>query len=179
MSSPVVPTPSIPKGGLFTVQAEARIACPAQTVFAILLDTANYVCWNSFVPEVTIVQSPVSDGSGLVLAVGARLDFLVNMEPSIPSSFWNKMRIAGLEVTCLDSHRVCWRSHFGSSLLQTAERVQLVEDDGAGGCRYLTWETYQGPLAYLVQYVHGDRLQARFQDCANDLKRYAESGSQQ
>ena len=56
---------------------------------------------------------------------------------------------------------------------------ELVEGGGAGAqrmerCEYRTWETFAGPLAWLVRYMHGELLGERFVDWARDLKQFAE-----
>lgn len=45
-------------------------------------------------------------------------------------------------------------------------------------CELRTWETMEGPVAYIVKMLYGKLLQTRFEEFAADLKKYAEGTRQ-
>jgi hypothetical protein len=67
-------------------------------------------------------------------------------------------------------------------LLVKCERVhEMVETEierqpgeKTVGCKYATWETFGGPLAWAVKTTQGASLKDRFGDCTIDLKKWCE-----
>jgi hypothetical protein len=80
------------------------------------------------------------------------------------------------KVTVLDSvtGKICWKFTGSPSWLLRAERVHKITDNEDGACEYCTWETFAGPMAYIVRSLYGNVLQERFNDWGRDLKRYVE-----
>ena len=81
-------------------------------------------------------------------------------------------------ITILDEQdtEAAWRydDRFTPGLLE-AEHVSKVE--GREGCsRYVSWETYYGPLAVGVQATLQRQLQDAFEAQGEDLRVYAETG---
>ena len=74
-----------------------------------------------------------------------------------------------------DSFRFAWRFATPARWLITAERWQVVRDDGPGGQTvYETCEFFGGLLAYLVRFFLGTKLQAAFDAMSRALKERAE-----
>lgn len=164
-------TPLLPNGGVFTVSASIVISAPASCVFSVIIDTKNWHKWNTFVPSVEILKPPsVHNNSGNKLEVGTDMRFNVYMSPggSATSSL--------LQVTVFDPEagKICWKFTGLPSWLLRSERVHEMIDKKDGTCEYCTWETFAGPMAYMVRTIYGNTLNERFKDWGRDLKRYVE-----
>jgi len=166
-----LPTPLLPNGGVFTVSSSVLISAPASRIFDAIVDTANWSKWNTFVPSVEILKQP-SDHSDNAekLAVGTNMRFTVYMKPG--GSATSSME----QVTVLDSEarKICWKFTGTPSWLLRAERVHEMIDKDDGTCEYRTWETFAGPVAYIIRSIYRNDLQERFNDWANNLKHYVE-----
>ena len=86
-----------------------------------------------------------------------------------------------MEVVCVDDEvsegkgwRIVFRNTSWPAWLLWSERVQEVRETG-GGCVYVTWDTFGGPLARVVR-LGGGLLVDRFWDWAEDLKIFVEGG---
>ncbi len=75
-----------------------------------------------------------------------------------------------------DTFRFAWRFATPARWLITAERWQVLRDDGPGGqgTVYETWEFFGGLLAYLIRFFMGAKLQAAFDAMSRALKERAE-----
>ena len=77
-----------------------------------------------------------------------------------------------------DTFRLAWRFATPARWLITAERWQVVRDDGPGGTTvYETWEFFGGLVAYLIRLFLGAKLQASFDAMSRALKERAERTS--
>lgn len=86
-----------------------------------------------------------------------------------------------MEVTVLEPFggdktgwRVAWTGTSMPALLLKTERVQEFVDDGEGGTEYTCWETMGGPLAPVVKWTVGAKLEKGFQAWSEGLKEQAE-----
>jgi len=167
----ILPTPLLPNGGVFTVSSSVVISAPASRIFDAIVDTTNWYKWNTFVPSVQIIKQP-SDHSDNAekLAVGTDMRFTVYMKPGGSATSSRE------QVTVLDSEacKICWKFTGAPSWLLRAERVHEIADKEDGTCEYHTWETFAGPMAYVIRSIYSNDLQERFQDWATSLKRYVE-----
>jgi hypothetical protein len=169
----IMPTPLIPDGGVLTVSSSTVISASASTIFSAIVDTANWYKWNTFVPSVEILKQPSNHNDNAEkLGIGTDMRFNVCMKPggSITSSLE--------QVTVLDPEagKICWKFTGAPSWLLRAERVHEITNKEDNTCEYRTWETFAGPMAYVIRSIYGNVLQDRFNDWANDLKRYTEEG---
>lgn len=76
------------------------------------------------------------------------------------------------------AYRVAWKGS-ATGLAKWAlhsERVHELRDDGVGGCVYENWETFVGPVSYVVKWFFGNALVDRFGDWSHGLKTYLEAG---
>jgi len=66
---------------------------------------------------------------------------------------------------------VGWRLDEGAigDLLFQAEHISLLWDLGDGTTKYVSWETYYGPIALVNLLLRGN-LQTSFENQGNDLK---------
>lgn len=186
-----LPTPSYPTGGVFSVLAQTTIAASPVNVLLALLDTSSYPKWNTFIPRVTISADPSSmtfrtevskripsrsAGGATLLAVGTEVIFDVHMKgPDNPS------RASAEQVTVVEElkdgrrgYRVAWKMMGWGDRMLRAERVNEIVEAADGHTTYRTWETFAGPMAYVVKIATGKDLVARFQDWATDLTKYVE-----
>lgn len=73
-----------------------------------------------------------------------------------------------------NGYRVAWKAPGWSAWILRGERVQEIVDLGSGKTQYKTWETFGGPLAYVIRALYKEDLISRFLDWSNDLKGYVE-----
>ena len=74
-----------------------------------------------------------------------------------------------------DTFRFAWLFVTPARWLITAERWQVVRDDGPGGTTvYETWEFFGGLLAYLIRFFLSAKFQAAFDTMSHALKERAE-----
>jgi hypothetical protein len=167
----ILPTPRLPNGGVFTVSSSIVISAPASRVFAAIVDTSNYDKWNTFVPSVEIPKQPSDQRDNAEkLSLGTDMIFTAYMKPG------GSGRTNPIQVTMFDSeaYKICWKFNGGYSWLLRSERVQEMTDKEDGTCEYRTWETFAGPLAYIVRLIYNNDLHERFNDWGSNLKRYVE-----
>ncbi len=166
-----MPTPLIPNGGVFSVSSSVVISASASRIFSTIVDTANWHKWNTFVPRVEILKQPSGHSdSAEKLGIGTDMRFQVFMKPGGSAT-------SSLEqVTVLDpaAGKICWKFTGTPSWLLRSERVHEITDKDDGTCEYRTWETFAGPIAYIIRLIYGNVLQERFKDWGRDLKRYVE-----
>ncbi|MCJ1463030.1 hypothetical protein MMC07_001634 [Pseudocyphellaria aurata] len=174
-----IPVPSYPTGGLFTILASTTIHASPSEILDVILDLDSYHKWNTFVPRATVVSTPSSSSTNNLdtrLQVGTTLTLHAYMKG--PGTACNE---APVLVTIIDKlgdgrngYRVVWKAMAFNAWLLRGERVQEMVDLGSGNTQYKTWETFGGPLAYVVRVLHKENLISRFRDCSNDLKGYVE-----
>ena len=167
----ILPTPLLPNGGVFTGSSSIVIMAPASRVFAAIVDTANYDKWNTFVPSVEILKQPSDHTDNAEkLRVGTEMRFTAYMKPG------GSGRSTLIQVTEFDSEacKICWKFNGGSSWLLRSERVQEMTDKEDGTCEYRTWDTFAGPIAYIIRFIYVNDLRDRFNDWGSGLKRYVE-----
>ena len=178
MTDPI-PVPSYPSGGVFTVLAGTTIHASPSAILDALLDLASYPKWNTFIPHVTVISTPSSTStneSGTRLRVGTVLKFDVYMKG--PGT---ARRDSHSLVTIIEElkdgrrgYRIAWKVLDLSAWLLRGERVQEIVDLGSGNTQYKTWETFGGPLAYMVRALYKEDMISRFRDWSNELKEYVE-----
>lgn len=192
LCSPTVPR----KDAVFQTPASIRINAPASLVFDIVLCTADYPQWNSFVPKVEILEQPDSSRDKSVMQTGSVMHFFVVMDSSKPDKFQE----TGLQVTDISTpdkpseylspedladpsytsdlskvYRVSWKQHggFASRGLKTERFHEIIILDEKE-CELRTWEVYGGLLAHTVKWMYKQTLIDKFQLWSDDLKKYAE-----
>lgn len=182
-----IATPTHGSGGSLSVACSGRIAAPPETCLAVLLNTAQYVQWNRFVPRVTILKeapaSPAAPAAGPgFLALGTEMEFEVHMD--LADKAGRSTQKARVVVSALDrveedgrkGWRVAWRTAPGGLLpfALWTERIQDLMDDGEGGTLYVCWETFYGLLTPVVRFVIGKQLEGGFAAWMGGLREQAE-----
>ncbi|RYO90111.1 hypothetical protein DL766_002491 [Monosporascus sp. MC13-8B] len=193
-------SPTYGVGGKATIVSSATIAAPPATCVEITLDPGTYPSWNKFVPRVT-VQSPPSrplpestppavaqflkESPGRqLLFLGTRFRFEVHMDPDSASG--GRIQHTDLEVSVLEEFerggkkglRVAWKIH-GDLWYLKAERTQEFLERPDGGCDYVGYETFYGPLTWLVKRFAGPSLLRGFMLWMDGLKKAAEEKAAQ
>lgn len=201
--TPGIATPASPEGGTFTILSNVHIAQSAKSCFETTLRPSTYHAWNTFVPYISIDNRPPNSTSAMpALADVATNDFLqlgtgftatvymaaqsaFTEHPSrptakLPGSRSQKCLVSVLEEIKTEAgirqgFRIAWRGVSIPQWLLRSERVQEFIDDGRGGCHYRGWETFAGPIAWIVKWYVGKQLVDRFEDCCLGLKMFMES----
>ncbi|RYP41389.1 hypothetical protein DL767_001027 [Monosporascus sp. MG133] len=188
-------SPTYRAGGKATVICSAAIAAPPATCLGITLDPAAYPSWNKFVPRMTVQSSPPpsppestppavaqllkeSPGRRLLL-LGTRFRVGVRMQPDSASG--GRIRNTDLEISVLEEFerggakglRVTWKTQ-GDPWYMKAERTQEFLERPDGGCDYVCYETFYGPLVWLVRRFAGPLLLRGFGLWMEGLKKAAE-----
>jgi uncharacterized protein YndB with AHSA1/START domain len=195
LSTPIVSR----NDAILTSAASMTIAAPANLVFSLLLATADYPKWNSWVPRVSIQMQPdqVSKES-TDLAVGTSFTFHVVMDESKP----NKVYDTALRVTDISTpeehssyipktdlegdssytsdlskvYRVAWKVDGGwLSSGMKSERFHEVIVLSENECEMRTWEIMGGILARTVKWTMEKTLEKKFSIWCRDVKKAAES----
>ncbi|KAI1852035.1 hypothetical protein JX265_008160 [Neoarthrinium moseri] len=188
-----ISTPAYGDGGWASIVFSTTIAASPVACLEIMLDPTTYPVWNKWVPRVTIDRAASTPVSGVLppplshiaakqdqLLPGTRFHFEVHMSPE--SASFNKTE---LEVTVLEQFdrdgrkglRVVWKTP-GSPWYLRAERVQEFLESADGGCEYTSYETFFGPVTWLVKLLVGKQLQGGLTLWKDGLKAEAEARTQ-
>ncbi|EME82273.1 uncharacterized protein MYCFIDRAFT_215631 [Pseudocercospora fijiensis CIRAD86] len=167
-------TPTIPKGGVFSVYAEIGIPTPPQYPYEALLDIRTWREWNSFNPDVIVTKhsNPHSRDirmeQGCFMTVSYQITSDVrketksvcrHLEPLKHKDDGKESHSMGGNVT-----RIRWTSD-NANLLTPAfvlktERVNEIEETSDGHCKYRTWLTFDGFSAKTMKKKYEKALAA-------------------
>lgn len=156
------------KGVVFTTCSEREIHAPIQTIYDALLDFSEYYNWNTFVIDVVVRPGGTPPPPG-PREVGFGMTFTTKgiLSPGLNSTSDERVTFAERDV--LGDGKVAilgWKYEgFGPE----AEHTNVLVDLGGGCTRYVSWESYYGPSASIVQ-SYEKNLAAGFQRQADDLK---------
>ncbi len=140
------------------VRAEIDIDAPPAAVWAVLVDLPRYPEWNPFTPK---VEGRPEVGTDVVLHVA--------MKPGKPL-----LRQVERVTAAEPERELSWGTEMMAGYLLRAERKQYVEARPGGGARYVTYDTFEGPLVPLVMALYRAHIQRGFDETARALKRRAE-----
>lgn len=174
-----LPVPSYPTGGLFTIIASITIHASPSEILDAILDLESYHKWNTFVPRATVVSTSSSSSTNEP-DTRAQVGTTLTLHAYIKGP-GTACRETPVLVTIIDElgdgrngYRVVWKAVGFNAWVLRSERVQEMVDLGSGNTQYKTWETFGGPLAYVIRALHKENLISRFLDWTNDLKGYVE-----
>jgi len=185
----VIPTPSYGTKGVFSIIASINIKATASAVLKALEDVDSWGQWNSFVPEAEVVSEPRQKDATVApepLKVGTQIMFSVYMNGNGLSSDTKRgePHKDTLELTVLEEltdgrkgYRVAWKDIGYPGWALYVERVHEIVEKEDGTTEYTNWETFGGPLSYVVKLVVGRQLLNLFDGWGKDLKNYVEPGS--
>lgn len=172
----------VPHDTVFYISSEITINCSPSHAYHVLRDTSAWPKWNTFIPKADITP-PADAKDPAFLENGSKIAMHVRMNPKSPALRAQKEEV--VEVSEANPLSISWsQMSIPRMLLRTlrvnefvaldADSEDAVGSDSSQSCRYRTWITMSGPLAYMVKLTTSGTLQARFNDNAEDLKRYAE-----
>lgn len=177
-----IPTPTCGNSGVFSIRSSVIIHAPTQAVFKTATDFSNFPAWNTFVPRVVVTTLPTESGNtDGKIQVGTEMTFHVCMKGKDTSTREANEKVTVFEE--LSDGRKGYRSAWKSLVMGLkAERVQEVVEIDAGDpgipksarTEYRSWETFGGPVAYVIKLLLSKALVARFADWSSDLKSYCE-----
>ncbi|MEO9968973.1 MAG: SRPBCC domain-containing protein [Hyphomonadaceae bacterium] len=142
--------------------AEIEINAPLQTVWDLLLDSASYPQWNSFIPEAvgdlkalhTPIHMRVQLGESMTRAV---MQSVIVETPANGGALWVHEHASWLAKTAL----VRSRRHHKLTAINPQQTT------------YHTWETFSGLFKPFVPFA---KIDAGFKTQAADLKTVSEQG---
>ncbi|MEM9558011.1 MAG: SRPBCC domain-containing protein [Acidobacteriota bacterium] len=140
-----------------SVRAEVEIDAPVETVWQVLTDLDGYGDWNPFTPA-----------AESTLAIGDPIHLRVRLfgRRTIP---WTE------RISRNAPYMLGWDLVLGHRRLLYAERTQVLEAVDAHRTHYLTVDRFSGHLAPLVLWLFGRSMSRGFADCAQALKKAAET----
>lgn len=170
--------------GAFSVRAFARIHAAPDVVLDCLLETSSYPVWNRFVPGITFPHASISDPRSLNSRLGVGCQFVehVDMHGNGRSSGLVKMKLLMTAMEELGhgagpGYKVVWLGQGYPDWALRSERVHNISQVEDGISTYEVWETFSGPLAFLVRLFVGKTLVKRFRQWNQELKIHAQGTS--
>lgn len=139
------------------------IDAPAELVWGILIDFANYERWNSFTPRVGAALPP-----GEPIGTPLRLYVPSMTGADAPEFFTHYLR-------AFDRPRhLAWEHPPEPLSMHLTRRDQYLEALPAGGCRYWSTDTFMGHTADELFEHHQAWVQRGLDTIATELKAHAE-----
>ena len=178
---PPRPTPhwGSQSGVAFTVHALTTISSHPQPALDALLETSTWPKWNNFVPR-AFIENPSSDSpNSSRLQPGTMFTEDVDMAGHGRST----MVKTKLLMTSLDEmdepgkkgFKVVWLGRgFPDWALRTERVHELYEGVKAGETVYECYETFSGPLAWIIKFFLGGTLVKRFGQWNGELRGFVE-----
>ncbi|KAF8264493.1 hypothetical protein EI94DRAFT_1703176 [Lactarius quietus] len=168
--------PPLATSSVFIIRSSIAISAPKQKVWDVLLDFPSYGEWNPYIRSQELISE--EDKKPLVshmVVPGWRVRLRLNTPPTM-EDVGKKASVAEEIITHVDNDNFRFAWHFATPArwLITAERWQILRDDGSGGTVYETWEFFGGLVAYFVRFFLGAKLQASFDAMSRALKERAE-----
>lgn len=145
--------------------ASCTIHASPETVFQAVINFAEYPRWNSFTPEASCPS----------LEKGTQGRLYANLPGMKP----RRLTEIKISVYSPETQKVAWIANGLPLWLLKPERVQevvAVEQDGNIQSQFRTYETFAGPLAYIVRWYVGTALDQAAETYVQDLKRWVEQG---
>ena len=178
---PPVPTPhwGAQSGASFTIRAVTTIRAPPQPVLDTLLETSTWPQWNNFVPRASLLDPAKDSNEFNRLKPGTLFKEHVDMAGRGRSTVV-KMRLL---MTILDEmhepnkkgFKVVWLGKGYPDWALRSERVhEVYEATETGRTIYNVYETFSGPLAWVVKFFVGATLVDRFGQWNEELRAFAE-----
>ncbi len=135
---------------------EVVIEAPAQWVWDVLVDFANYEKWNKFCP-----------GCEAELLLGSPVVMQVDLGFGIQEQTEYMCRIDPLEA-------IAWRMENKSGDPIHAVRTQYLKSLGDARCSYISVDVFSGEAAAGMMELMAKPVEAGFNLCAYGLKEYCE-----
>jgi uncharacterized protein YndB with AHSA1/START domain len=141
--------------------ATVTIAAPAQLVWQVLTDFAQYPQWNRFCPS---IEARLELGSP------------VKMKVDLGQGLQDQVEY----ITCLEPPRkITWSMENKPGDPIHADRSQVVEPVDENHCTYVTYDVFSGEAASQMVEMLGQPVEDGFNLCAQNIKARAEMLYQQ
>lgn len=177
-------TPTIPKGGVFSVYAEVSIPTPPHYPYEALLNIRTWREWNSFNPDVIITKHSNPHHRDLRMEQGCFMTVTYQITPDVRKETKSvcmhleplKHRNDGKESHKLGGNitRIRWTSDNANLLTPgfyfRSERVNEIEETPDGHTKYRTWLTFDGFSAKSLKKKYEKALMTRLPEFCEDLK---------
>jgi uncharacterized protein YndB with AHSA1/START domain len=136
---------------------EVTINAPVELVWDILLDFEKYEQWNTFCP--TAINNS--------LELGSPVDMMVDLGQGLSRQVEFISRVEPLEC-------IAWAMENKPEDPVHAERSQRIKRLDAQRCTYVSIDEFSGPGKEAMMEHFASTVEAGFNRCAYDLKKYAE-----
>lgn len=134
------------------------IQAPANFVWEILLNFADYEKWNPFCPSIL----------NKALEIGEAVDMQVDLGSGL------QQQVEFLEI--IDAPKtLAWGMTMESEEKLKALRTQSLKEVNAHSCEYISEDAFSGELTPMIIEHMGTAIETGFNQCAYGLKDYAES----
>lgn len=181
-----LPTPhwGAQSGAAFTVRAIVTVKAQPPPILDALLNTSTWPQWNNFVPRASLSNPPDKASGSAQLRPGTIITEHVDMAGRGRSTIV-KMRLL---MTTLDDlkepgrhgFKVVWLGKGYPDWALRSERVhEIYQGDAEGETVYEVYETFSGPLAWLVKIFVGKTLVKRFGQWNGELQGFVEARCRQ
>lgn len=135
---------------------EIVINAPAEVVWHVIVDFANYGLWNTFCPSAKgqpVVGSPLEMQVDLGNGLQPQVEYITKVEPI---------------------HTIVWSMENKPGDPIHADRAQYITPIDERSCRYVSIDEFSGELAGVMIEQMGKAVEKGFNDCAAGLKKRAE-----
>jgi hypothetical protein len=135
---------------------EIVINAPAEVVWGVILDFANYGLWNTFCPSMkgeAVIGSPLEMQVDLGTGLQSQVEYVTKIEPI---------------------HTIVWSMENKPGDPIHADRIQRITPIDESSCRYCSIDEFSGEFSGPMIEQLGEQVEKGFNDCAVGLKARAE-----
>ncbi|MDG2047133.1 MAG: SRPBCC domain-containing protein [Halioglobus sp.] len=135
---------------------EIVINAPAEVVWDVILDFANYGLWNTFCPIMkgeAVIGSPLEMQVDLGNGLQSQVEYVTRIEPT---------------------HTIVWSMENKPGDPIHADRIQRITPIDEFSCRYCSIDEFSGEFAGPMIEQLGEQVEKGFNDCALGIKTRAE-----
>ncbi|PBK61098.1 hypothetical protein ARMSODRAFT_1008965 [Armillaria solidipes] len=184
-------TPTFPSNlpeatGAININGSSLINAPKDAVWNAVLNFSSYPDWNPFVRSQIVANEFAIPLDNQTAFVGAKLIITSQIPPlpqpvsvsTPPDLLTQHITIEEITVIDTENYRVAWVLLSPDWILNTirwSAVSTVVDNDGVEKSYYESRETFNGPLASVVQDLLGDDIAESFQAQADALKVWMEA----
>jgi hypothetical protein len=135
---------------------EIVINAPAEVVWGVIVDFANYGLWNTFCPSMkgeAVIGSPLEMQVDLGNGLQSQVEYVTKIEPI---------------------HTIVWSMENKPGDPIHADRIQRITAIDESSCRYWSIDEFSGEFSGPMIEQLGEQVEKGFNDCAVGLKARAE-----
>ncbi|MEM8497612.1 MAG: SRPBCC domain-containing protein [Pseudomonadota bacterium] len=138
------------------VEHQVDISASPAIVWNLLADLENYSTWNKYSPRVVGKL-----GVGEVVWVESHLDDEVQ-------------HVQNHVISIQENSELCWQSAGWYGVLVRGKRCRWLQELAVDQTRLRHYEIMSGPLAWLIEVLYRERIEAGIELADNSLAQYAE-----